>query len=115
MDLTLLSAIQKYLELIKADYAAWCARWDSMNEIQEKIRAEMIERFNASLSFEVGSKYVRIAVNSGVHSFIVIKPDAKFKYGDILKAASFAAPAKNFARGNIFTGDLSRVTWTGAV
>lgn len=113
MDLTLLSAIQKYLELIKADYAAWGAR-DSMDEIQEKIRADMIERFNAGLGFEVGSKYVKIVANGGVHSFIVIKPDAKFKYGDILKAASWAAPAKNFARGNIFTGYLSRVTWTGA-
>ena len=114
MDSTLLSRLNDYMELIKADYAAWGAR-DAMDEVQTKIRAEMIERFNASIRFEAGSKYIKIVSNGGVHSFIVVKPDSKFKYGDILKAASWAAPAKNFARGNIFTGDIARVRWTGAV
>jgi hypothetical protein len=31
-----------------------------------------------------------------------------------MKAATWAAPAKNFGRGNIFEEDFSRVTWTGA-
>ena len=36
----------------------------------------------------------------------------KFKYGDLLKAATYKAPATNHARGNLFTG-YSGVEWTG--
>ena len=39
--------------------------------------------------------------------------DQKFKAGDLLKAASWAAPARNKARGNILKGDYSWVRWTG--
>jgi len=43
-------------------------------------------------------------LNSGsVYGFIVKNPDDKmFKVGDILKAQSFKAPARNFPRGTIF-------------
>lgn len=37
-----------------------------------------------------------------VISFVVMKEDAKFKIGDILKASNWSAPTKNFARGNVF-------------
>jgi len=37
-----------------------------------------------------------------------------FKRGDILKASSWSAPAKNFARGNVFNlTDASVIPWTG--
>ena len=35
-----------------------------------------------------------------------------FKKGDILKAASWSAPAKNRARGNILEGNYP-IQWTG--
>jgi len=34
-----------------------------------------------------------------------------FRYGDILKAASWATPARNGARGNVF--EEYTVRWTG--
>lgn len=53
--------------------------------------------------FEHGSKYVRVVMNSGsstsVHCFL------NKVNGDILKAASWSAPAKH-TRGNIFADDF---------
>lgn len=105
--------VSQYLEAIKADYVAWGAR-DSMDEIQARIRAQMVAEFNSSLGVEWGTKYLKIVAKGGVHSFIVIKQDSKFAMGDVLKAASWAAPARNFARGNLFAGTV-KPTWTGVV
>ena len=66
---------------------------------------------------EEGRKYLKIVKQMGsqeiVWGFIVKKDDKKFRAGDILKAASWAAPARNQARGNILDGDFSWVRWTG--
>ena len=65
-----------------------------------------------------GPTYFKVISNAwgskSVHSFVVKQDGPKFKAGDILKAASFKAPALNFARGNVLTGDFSRIRWTGA-
>ena len=45
--------------------------------------------------------------------FIVKKDSGKFRRGDLLKAASWSAPAKNFPRGNILEGRFNGVRWTG--
>lgn len=107
------TAMTAYVNHVKADYAAWGNRIN-MDDRARTIREEMIREFDAKVSLEVGSKYVKVVTNGGAHSFIVIKADGKFAVGDILKAATWKAPATNFARGNVLTGDLSRVTWTGA-
>lgn len=65
---------------------------------------------------EEGSKYVKVlSVTFGrsAHSFIVKADGPKFKAGDVLKAASWNAPAKNFRRANIFVGDFKACRWSG--
>ena len=48
-------------------------------------------------------KIVRVDNQTSVLCFVMYKDgDPKFKQGDILKAASWRAPALNFARGNVF-------------
>ena len=98
--------LTEYLEYIKADYAKW--RLDS------PYREEFIKRFNASLEVEVGTKYIKVVAERSVHSFICLRDMGKFTKGDILKAASWAAPAKNFARGNLMARDFGSVRWMGA-
>ena len=102
------SAIETYLENIKSDY-------EGFNCADNEIRERMIAEFNEGLGYNVGKKYIKVTTrNSGsVHSFIVnTHNDGKFQYGDILKAASWATPARNFSRGNVFSE--YDVKWTGA-
>lgn len=107
---TFAAPLTKYLEYIRADYRKWQGRSASI----DKIRQDMIDQFEAGVEYEIGKKFIKVTTFRSVHSFIVIKDDGKFKAGDILKAASWKAPAKNFARGNVLDGTLDRVTWTGA-
>ena len=71
------------------------------------------------VSFERGRKFLKVVHTSwgsrSVHSFICIKAHDGWKYGDILKAASWKQPAKNFARGNVLdTESYKNHRWTGA-
>ena len=106
------SALDSYIAHIKADYAGWGERTE--------IRNLMIEEFNDGCVYEIHRKFIKVITgkaggNTSVHSFIMLADDGKFKRGDILKAASWKAPAKNFARGNVLTGNFERrVAWTGA-
>lgn len=103
------TAIAKLHEAMKADYNRF------MNG-DDPITSEMREEFAGSVSHSVGNKYIAIRTGGGAHSFIVnTDKDKKFSYGDILKAAGYNAPARNFARGNIFVDeDIPKITWTGA-
>jgi hypothetical protein len=105
-----------YLALIIQDYTNWQNLSKPDGEIAARVRTEMNERFISSIRFETGRKYIKVISNGGVHSFIVnTTKDREFRLGDILKPAGFNAPARNFARGNLIDGTLSRVTWTGAI
>jgi len=109
------TALDRYVAHIKADYAGW-----HRPRGNDHIRDEMVREFDAGVSYEVSRKFVKVITgqaggNTSVHSFIVLADDGKFKRGDILKAASWKAPAKNFARGNVLAGNLKNVRWTGAL
>lgn len=108
-------ALSKYLEAVKADFAKFYeVSLISGEKVREEIAEQRIAEFNAGLKVEYGSKFIRVITQDrSAHSFIALRDEGKFKAGDILKAASWRAPAKNFARGNIFAGKFDRISWAG--
>jgi len=109
-------ALDEYADYLKADYDSRTA--SSPYKSNRKLVVE----------FDMGSKFIKVIVGhstDGVpdtsrssHSFIVVGEykGAKniFKHGDILKSASWRAPAKNFARGNILDNQYGTISWAGA-
>jgi ABC-type branched-subunit amino acid transport system ATPase component len=110
----MIDGFNEYLECIKADYVKW--HGDNPSEIQKA----MAQEFCDSLSYEVGRSYIKVITGragSGrsVHSFVCLRDMGKFTKGDILKAAGWSAPAKNFARGNTMARTFQNIRWTGAM
>ena len=100
-------ALTKYADYLIANYRSWRGHGDSG------------DRPAWSVTFDHGRKFIKVVTEScgskSVHSFICIVPDGKFQFGDILKAATWAQPAKNFARGNVLDPkSYAHHTWTGA-
>jgi hypothetical protein len=98
-------SIQTLITKINEDYARWSKR------------ANITMVSPGEILVQEGSKYIKI-VRSDTQDMVwgfVVKTDTdkKFRKGDILKAAGWAAPARNKARGNILDGDFSWVRWTG--
>ena len=106
------SALQDYADFLKAEYVSRGASWAKSGFDRQLV-----------VEFDKGSKFIKVIVGhstDGVrdpsrssHSFIVLKSD-KFQFGDILKSASWKAPAKNFARGNVLEKSYGSISWCGA-
>ena len=113
--------IENVLEAMREDYKRWssaCASHDSA--AHSRIKDEMEENYCNGLEVTEGSRYWKITSTNGsgtsrsVSGFICKAGDKKFREGDMLKAAGWAAPARNFARGNVLDGSgVKGVRWTG--
>ena len=104
------------IENIKADYLNWttrCAGAKGLDALTETNKM-MIAEFNEKITYKVGTKYIKVFTEGrSVWGFVVnTDNDKKFRKGDILKAAGWAAPARNKARGNILDGGYT-IRWTG--
>jgi hypothetical protein len=115
--------IEKVLEAMREDYRRW-SWWSSSYKdnahSDKKIMNDMIETFCNGLEVKEGSRYWKIISTSGsgsqksVNGFIAKAGDKKFREGDMLKAAGWATPARNFARGNVLDGTgFENARWTG--
>jgi hypothetical protein len=112
----MIDGFNEYLDCIKADYI----KWQELAGTDTEIQKQMAQKFCDGLTFEVGSKYIKVISGRGngsrsVHSFVCLRDLGKFTKGDILKAAGWASPAKNFARGNTMARTFQNVRWTGAM
>jgi hypothetical protein len=105
-------AVARLIEAINADYVRSYGDLSNLPEDRREHRMKSLEKFKNSLSVNVGKKYIKIVKDNSVWGFVVNTSDDRlFKYGDILKAASWAAPARNGARGNVF--EDYDANWTG--
>ena len=98
------------IQAINEDYLMWQG---ASGKPRTEIQARMYDEFVQSVRVDEGSKYIKIVKQGSVWGFVVkTDKDKKFRRGDILKAASWAAPARNKARGNILDGGY-QINWTG--
>ena len=112
--------IEKVLEAMREDYRRWsdrCAKHDSYAHYSD-VKNKMEENYCNGLEVEENRRYWKITSGRqsqrSVSGFIAKAGDKKFREGDMLKAAGWAAPARNFARGNVLDGTgFDNARWTG--
>ena len=109
-EIEMQNEIDQLIQAINEDYLNWQG---AGGRERTEIQARMYDEFVNGIRVDEGSKYIKIVKQGSVWGFIVkTDKDKKFRKGDILKAASFAAPARNKARGNILDGGY-QIRWTG--
>ena len=110
--------LNKYLKNIVEDYSRWTFVKKKPGE--DEVKDKMFKEFADGLTIEDSPKrkWIRIVtdrngINRSVHSFIVkndcVANGKSWRKGDILKAASWNAPALNKPRGNIANPTTSSI------
>ena len=94
---------------------------EAMDNLLVKIQEDYDKRSyggkNMNLSLKKGRKFIKVVHDNSVWGFISlvdgVHKDAPIKVGDIMKAASWRAPAKH-SRGSIFDKEMHKsFSWTG--
>ena len=100
--------IEKMIGAMVEDYVDWTNKTGLTEERAE----ERAKEFANKITTTEGNKYIKIISNNSSTAFIVKKDDKRFRKGDILMSASWNAPARNAARGNVLEGNFP-MNWTG--
>ena len=100
--------VQKMIGAMVEDYD----NWTSNTGLTEEHAAERVVEFANKFEITEGRKYIKVISDRSVTAFVMKEDDKKFRKGDILKAASWNAPARNAARGNVLEGNYP-INWTG--
>jgi len=104
---TLLEGVGKMIDAMVADYGKF-----GYHTKNDEVRNNMFNEYRDGFKTMTGQKFIKVVNNNSVKAFIVKEDNGKFKKGDILKPASWRAPAKNRARGNVLEAGYS-IQWTG--
>jgi len=100
--------VEKMIGAMVEDYVGWTNNTGLTEERAEERAEEFANKFKTT----EGRKYIKVINEHSVSAFIVKEDDKKFRKGDILKPASWNAPARNAARGNVLEGNYP-INWTG--
>lgn len=93
--------LDAYLKRVNETVRASYLQWDKFSKNAE----ERVPK----ITYTLGKRYAKlIADDRSAFGFVDLTN------GDVLKANSWASPARNFARGNIYDqfGGVGRVRWT---
>jgi len=106
-------AMDVLVETIIKDYSTFITRSFRANGYKHTTPEAKTEEFRENIKIKEGSKYIKITTENSVWGFIN-KKNPSFKFGDIFMAKSYAAPALNKSRGNIFEDNYKHnIAWTG--
>jgi len=109
--------IEDVLNKMASDYATWAQRAQEIAQYkhnENKVWAHWYDEYKVKSTFKVGRNYVKLIHDGSAIGFIVVsKKDKMFEYGDLLKSASWSAPARNYSRGNALTNMPKAIQWTG--
>ena len=103
---TLAEGIENLKEGMIADY------------LKKDFNDNMNEQYIKGFELIDGKKFIKVVGRGSAKAFIVKKSGTVsgkyggFEEGDILKANTWTAPAKNGARGNVLKGNY-KIQWTG--
>jgi len=104
---TLEEGISNMIAAMVKDYGGFNQHNDN-----DEVRNNMYNEYKNGFKIMNGQKFIKITNDGSVKAFVVKKEVKHFKVGDLLKPASWRAPAMNSPRGNVLKGNYP-IQWTG--